>query len=276
LGDDDALALAREFDLGEDLERDVVRARRELLGDRGRAEVVGVLAALGRRRPVEDAAQPERLQLLDLVRMLVGDVLRLGPVLIGVEELPAVVLEVPEARDRTVLGDRLPAAVPDAAVAHHLVVLGLLAGRSIRLERVGHGHAGQRRLLGAVDDFRHLDPARLEDRRVDVDGVVELVSHLALGLDPLRPGDDERVADAALVDVALEHPIRRRERHCPTGRVVVVGLGAAQLVQHGQVVLDRVRVRIEELVLVDRAVRAALARGAVVGAVEDDRVLELP
>jgi hypothetical protein len=88
--------------------------------------------------------------------------------------------------------------------------------------------------------------------------------------------DHHRVADAALIAVALEHPKRRREGHRPARRIVVVGLRRAQLVDHRQVLLDRVGEPVGELVLVDRAVRAALARSAVVGRVEDERVLELP
>jgi hypothetical protein len=47
--------------------------------------------------------------------------------------------------------------------------------------------------------------------------------------------------------VALEHPERRREGHRPARRVVVVAIGPAELVQEGQVVLDLVRPRIEDL-----------------------------
>jgi hypothetical protein len=110
----------------------------------------------------------------------------------------------------------------------------------------------------------------------DVGAVVVLVADLALGGDAGGPVDDERVADAALVDVALEHPVRRGERGRPAGRVVVVGVRAAEPVDHGQVLLEVVGVATEDLALVDRAVRRALARRAVVGAVEDDRVVELP
>ena len=57
---------------------------------------------------------------------------------------------------------------------------------------------------------------------------------------------------------------------------MLVGVGAAQLVDELHVLFDRVRPAVEELVLVDRAVRAPLAGGAVVGGVHDDGVLELP
>ena len=174
------------------------------------------------------------------------------------------------------LGDRLPALVPDAPGAQHLVVLGLLGGGGVGgVEAVAHRHPGQRGLPVAVDDLGHLHAAAVEDRRDDVGAVVVLAADLAPGLDAGRPVDHQRVAHAALVAVALEHPVRGREAHRPAGRVVVVGRRGPQLVEHGQVVLDRVRVGVEELVLVDRAVGAALARGAVVGGVEDQGVVEL-
>ena len=180
-------------------------------------------------------------------------------------------------RHRPVLGHHLPAAVPERARAEHLVVLGrAVGGRVGVVEAVAHRLAGQRRLLVAADRVGHLDAAAVEDRRDDVGAVVVLVAHLAARLHPGRPVDHQRVADAALVGVALEHPERGRERERPAGRVVVVGVGRAELVDRRDVVLDAVRPGVEEVVLVDRAVRAALARGAVVGGVEDDRVVELP
>jgi hypothetical protein len=65
-------------------------------------------------------------------------------------------------------------------------------------------------------------------------------------------------------------------RNRPAGRIVVVRIGRAEPVEEREVLLGRVRPGVEELVLVDGAVRAALAGRAVVGAVEDQRVVELP
>ncbi len=94
-----------------------------------------------------------------------------------------------------------------------------------------------------------------------------------LRLDPGRPRDDARVARAAVELVALPHLERRVERHRPAVRVVVVRPRAAELVDQRQVRLDRVGDAVRELHLVDRAVRAALARRAVVGDEDHDRVL---
>jgi hypothetical protein len=115
--------------------------------------------------------------------VLVGQVVGFGAVDVGVEQLPVVLVEVAEAdRDRAVLGDRLPALVPDAPGAEHLVVLGLLGGGRVgRVEAVAHRHARERHLVVAVDDLRHLHAAAVEDRRDDVGAVVVLVADLAPG-----------------------------------------------------------------------------------------------
>jgi hypothetical protein len=56
---------------------------------------------------------------------------------------------------------------------------------------------------------------------------------------------------------------------------VVVGLRAAEVVEQREVGLDVVRNAVEELVLVDGAVRSALAARAVVGDEHDQSVLQL-
>ena len=95
-------------------------------------------------------------------------------------------------------------------------------------------------------------------------------------LDLCGPGDDHRIGRAALVArVALPHLERRVERPGPAGRIVVVGLRAAEVVDVLERLLDRVGQAVEDLVLVHRAVRAAFAGGAVVGDEHDQRVVEL-
>ena len=56
---------------------------------------------------------------------------------------------------------------------------------------------------------------------------------------------------------------------------MVVGLRAAEVVDHGEVLREVVGDAVRELHLVDGAVRAALAAGAVVRDDDDERVLEL-
>ena len=111
----------------------------------------------------------------------------------------------------------------------------------------------------------------------DVDRMVVLVADLATRLDALRPGDDEWIGRAAgVLRVALEHLERCRERNRPSGREVVVGIRSPELVDHLHVLGQIIGVAVEELVLVDGTVRRAFAGGAVVGGVQDQRVLELP
>jgi len=56
---------------------------------------------------------------------------------------------------------------------------------------------------------------------------------------------------------------------------MVVRVGRSELVDHRHVRFDVVRVAVEEAILVDRSAWAALSGSAVVGAVQDQRVLEL-
>ena len=103
------------------------------------------------------------------------------------------------------------------------------------------------------------------------------MAHLTPGLDALGPVDHHRIAGAAReLRVPLEHLERGRERHRPARRIVVVGVGRAELVEHLHVLGQVVGVAVEELVLVDRTVRRALTGRTIVGAVEDDGVVELP
>ena len=129
-------------------------------------------------------------------------------------------------------GHRRPALVVDAAVAEHLEVLRLVPlGRLGVVERVQHADALDRRLLDAVDDRRMRQPGGFEDRRRDVDHVMELAADLALGLDAVRPVHDRAVARAAPVRRHLLGPlVGRVHRVRPADRVVVVGFGPAEVV----------------------------------------------
>ena len=103
-----------------------------------------------------------------------------------------------------------------------------------------------------------------------------LAAHLATSFDALRPGNQAQVRGAALVaGIALPVRERRVERPRPPGRVVVEAGRGTELVDARQVRLDRVGDPVEELVLVERAVRAAFGARTVVGGDDDDRVVEL-
>ena len=96
-----------------------------------------------------------------------------------------------------------------------------------------------------------------------------------LDRDPGRPRDDERVAGAAAVGLALPAPERRVARPGPAPRVVVEGGGAADLVDPREALLERLLRVVEELRLVRRARRPALGARAVVGDDHDEGVVEL-
>ncbi len=228
--------------------------------------------------------QPQALQLVELLRHLLGQVVRLAPVLVGVVELPDVVVEgghllADEQPGRLVPRHRGPALVVDAAVAEHLEVLRLVPlGRLGVVERVQHADALDGLLLHAVHRDRLGESRRLEDRRRDVDDVVELRAHLALRLDPLRPVHDRAVARAAPVRRDLLGPLVGRVHGVrPAHRVVVVGLRPAELVEPGHEEFRRLEgghaVEVDHLV--ERAVQRALGRRAVVADdVVDERVVE--
>ena len=181
----------------------------------------------------------ERLQLGELLGHLRRQVVRLAPVACSCRRAPrrrlrtgAARLDHPWSR---VARHRRPALVVDAAVAEHLEVLRLapLGGVGV-VEGVAHAHALDRLLRDAVNRRRLGQAGRLEHRRRDVDHVVELAAHLALGRDALRPVHDRAVAGAAPVRGDLLRPlVRRVHRVRPADGVVVVGRRGAEHVDPG-------------------------------------------
>ena len=176
-------------------------------------------------------------------------------------------------------GHRRPALVVDAAVAEHLEVLRLVPlGRLRVVEGVEHAEAFDRRLLDAVDDRRMRQPGGLEDRRGDVDDVMELAADLALGLDAVGPVHDRAVAGAAPVRRHLLGPlVGRVHRVGPAHRVVVVGVGPAEVVDLRRQELGGLEAgqAVEHRHLVEAAVGRAFGRGAVVADDQvDQRVVE--
>ncbi len=226
--------------------------------------------------------EPELLQLGELLGHLRCEVACLAPVGAGVVELPDVRLErgqlLDDPRDR-VTSHGGPALVVDAAVAEHLEVLRLPAVGGIGLvERVPHADAVDRPLLDPVHEARLRDARRLQDRRCEVDHVMELLPDLAACGEAVRPVHDGAVARAAEVRGDLLRPlVRRVHRVCPADGEVVVCLRAAELVdlrRHELRCLERVGA-VEDDVLVERAVEGALRGRAVVAHdVEDERLLE--
>ena len=123
------------------------------------------------------------------------------------------------------------------------------------------------RLLHAVDNCRVRQPGGFQDRRRDVNDVMELRTDLALGLDALRPVHDRAVARAAPVRRDLLGPlIRRIHRMRPADRVVVVGVRSAEVVDLALQELDRLDCRhaVQHRHFVEAAVQRSFGRGAVV------------
>ena len=65
------------------------------------------------------------------------------------------------------------------------------------VEGVGHAHAFNRLLLDAVDHFRRRNAGGFEERRHDVDHMMELRADAAGILDAVRPGNRHALAGAA-------------------------------------------------------------------------------
>src|SRR4029453_10678350 len=123
--------------------------------------------------------------------MLGCQVVGLGAVDVGVEQLPAGVVEGAFVDHGAVFGGHLPAVVPQATCAEHLVVLRFLAGGNLGVvEAVAHRHTGYGRLPNAIHRVGHGQTATFEDGRDDVGAVVVLVPYFTAGLEAFGPGDD--------------------------------------------------------------------------------------
>src|SRR6185369_12568226 len=164
--------------------------------------------------------------------MLIREIVSFRPVLVGVEQQPAVLVERTEATEWAVVSYRLPPFVPNPTAAEHLVVLGLpFCRRRSVLKRIAHRGTYQWRLLNTIDTLWHLHAAAIEDGGDDIGDVVILVTDLAARFDAFRPRDDERIANAAVVGVSLEHPEGGRERDSPSSRVMSVCVWTPELVE---------------------------------------------
>ena len=150
-----------------------------------------------------------------------------------------------------------------------------LLGAAACVEGVGEADPVDRRLGHAADALRRFDAQGFQDRRDEIDDVPILRPHFAARLDALGPGDDARVGGAAPVGLALPAAEGRVAGVGPAPGIVVVGLDAAQLVEHLEVVFERFLHIVEEEHLVERADRTALGAGAVVGDDHDQGVVQL-
>ena len=228
--------------------------------------------------------EPEPLQLVQLLRHLLGEVVRLGPVLARVVELPDVVVEgrsflADEQPRRLVSRHRGPSLVIDAAVAEHFEILRLVPLGSLGIaEGVQHADTLDRHLRHAVYRDRFGKPRGFEECGGDVDDVMKLRADFTLSLKSVRPVHDGTVARSAPVRSDLLGPlVRRIHRVSPADSVVVVGLRSAELVDARVQELRRLdgRGAVEVDHLVEGAVQRAFGRRAVVSDdVVDERIVD--
>ena len=251
-----------------------------------------------RQRPVAlGLLPPQLLQFLELVGVLCRQVPGLREVVGQVVQLPHVLLrvvhpgsELLERLRREVPGSlvqprtRPPAILVDGAAAEHLEVLhGVPLGSLRILEGVEEAGAVHRLLLDPVDCFRLREANSLEDGGADVDAVGELRAQIAVGLDPVRPGDDHRVARPTQVARHLLAPLERRIVGVGPGRgevrrgvIAAQALDAAVLLDQLQLLLGIEHDAVEEGHLVERAGDRPFHAGAVVTPdVEDEGIVEV-
>src|SRR6266566_5111429 len=161
-------------------------------------------------------------------------------------------------------------------MAEHLKVLGGMSGRSFGIsEALSETDALDGRLGNALNDRWRLNAKRVEHGGYHVDGVGKLRADLALRFDLFGPMDNERVAGAAAIGLALPAAEGGIARPGPTPGVVVEGLRTTQLVDLLQALLKRLRCIVEELTLVGGAGGAALGAGTVIRDDHDQGVVEL-
>src|SRR5260370_12585871 len=147
--------------------------------------------------------EKEILQLLELVGIFSGDVLRLTEIVVGVVELPLILAE-PGRRAcdvpwDAVPGHRGPPVVVNSAIAEHFEVLRAVPGRGFRVgEGIHHTDTLDRLLPYAVDKFGLRQPRGLENSRRDIDYVMPLGPDTARVLDARWPRDHRSVSLAAV------------------------------------------------------------------------------
>ncbi len=227
------------------------------------------------------------LQLLELVRHLVGKIVVLGDIFIEVVEFPLI----PGNHIRRRRGaqfpreicrrrDRHPTVLVNGAVPEHLEILRRVPGWRVGIllvQRVHHAHAFNRALLDAFDRVGSRDACRFEDRRYDVDDVMKLAADTTDVRDVAGPGHGHAIGSAAAMRRNLLHPLERSiHRPRPAGRIMRKGPIRSPEVVPEKLVLDRNGDAIEGRELVRCSVEHALGARAVVAAYIDDQgVVEL-
>src|SRR5262249_40421175 len=129
----------------------------------------------------------------------------------------------------------------------------------------------------AVEHERGLNTDRFEDRRNDVDDMLELRAEFATALDAIWPPDRHSIACSAEVRCNLFRPLEGRvHRVCPTHWIVIVRLVASQFVHHREKEGQRLRLGRHLSQLAGYTLQRTFGARAVVALnVDNERVVEL-
>ena len=160
------------------------------------------------------------------------------------------------------------------AVAKHLEVLGEMAVRCGGIGEAGGQRETLDRALGdALDRGGGLDAEGVEHGGHHVDRMAVLGAHFAPGGDALRPAQNERIAGAAPVGLALPAAEGGVAGMGPAPGVVVEVLRPTDVIDGGEILGEIFRNIVEELALVHRSGGTALGAGSVVGDHHDHGVV---
>jgi len=212
---------------------------------------VGETGIDGKHIVLRGLGEKQRFEIQQLLGILLRKIPCLAEVLGDVVELPRIVIRVghhvvhlPRQSLRRCAGH--PSILVEATIRRDLEILGRMSrGRLRVVEGVDHANARQRPLLCAVEDEGRLHADCLQNRRRDVDDVMELRPDLTLRLDPIRPAYGHPVSRSAEVRRNLFRPLKGRVHGVrPADRIVVIGLVAAQFVHNRQQERKRLRFRV--------------------------------
>ena len=171
-------------------------------------------------------------QCLQPLGLLRGQVVVLVEIFVQVVELPDIVVEGLATRMK---GHRLPALLPQTAVAEHLDVLRPQSRRRGRVVQRGGKTLALERQCGQtlqLQRFVHAD--QVQQGRRQVGGMVKTMAQLTARGQTGGPADDQRVADAAAMGVLLVALERCVGAGRPAPGKVAVRVGPADVVDAGQ------------------------------------------
>ena len=201
--------------------------------------------------------EEELLQFLELVRIFRRDVLRLAEIFVGVVQLPLILGELGQGRQRfprdAVPRHRGPAVMVDPAIAEHFEVLRSVARWRLRIaESVRHADALDRLLLDAVDGLRLRQFCCFQNSRCDIDDVMPLRTDTAGVFNAVGPRDHHAVARPAVVRRHLLGPLEWSvARQRPTHRNMRETVWSADSVEMFEDILRCVRNSVEQRHLIE-------------------------